>query len=311
MPPEIESTLRFGAEGNLVGTLARVADGRAADVGLLLTTVGAMPRSGPYRLNVELARRFAAAGVASLRYDLSGAGDSAQPAEPRPRGEQWVADTQAAMDLMERELGVHRFMLVGVSEGADVACLTGAADARLQAVVMFDPCLYPTARAHLRGLRHRLHGAGIAATATAMWRALARRVRGGRVARVRAGPVHRRASIPTLPEFAAGLGKMVAQGTRVLIVVSGSFPYDHNYAGQTADNLRPFGLAGKVDSDFLPEADHVLLGRAGRDRLVARSLAFAREVFGAATLPLPSVSPPGEPAPGRPHAPRESAPLAA
>jgi hypothetical protein len=74
--------------------------------------------------------------------------------------------------------------------------------------------------------------------------------------------------------------RIVDGGAKVLILVSGSFPYDHNYREQTADNLRPYGLADKIEYDYLPEADHVLLGVPGREQFIEKSIAFAQRVFG-------------------------------
>jgi pimeloyl-ACP methyl ester carboxylesterase len=287
-----ERAVTFGPERNLVATLTLPQPGSAAKAsespgyGVLLTNVGIMPRSGPYRLNVELARRFARIGVPTLRFDLSGLGDSSRSSDPLPNAQQWVQDTRAALDCAERECGIRRFLMIGVCSGADVAWLTAPQDERLAGVVLFDPYLYPTRRTALRALRYRLHAQGFGATARAMGNRLARQVAGLFAARsadegdegtLRYGP-----SAPPLAEFAGRIGATIRRGGRVMLLHSGSYPYHYNYAQQTTDNLRDFGLADKVESGLIREADHVLMGAAGRRLFIERCVDAGERWFGAA-----------------------------
>jgi hypothetical protein len=280
-----EKTLLFGADRNLVGTLTTPAT-TTAKYAVLLTNVGVMPRCGPYRSNVIVARRFASIGVPSFRYDMSGLGDSARASNPLPHAQQWVLDTKGAMDVVEKELGIKEFIIVGVCAGADVAYLTAPEDVRVRAAVMFDPYLYPTTKAKLIGLQKRLHAHGVINAASAAADAVVRRI----VARLpkKAAPAgenvepplkYGRSYIPPLDTFAERMKRIVDGGAKILILVSGSFPYDHNYREQTADNLRPYGIADKIEYDYLPEADHVLLGVPGREQFIEKSIAFAQRVF--------------------------------
>ena len=292
-----ERTLTFGVEHNLVGTLTlppaapRSIDGAepapAPRYAVLLTNVGLMPRSGPYRLNVELARRFAALGAPCLRFDLSGLGDSARGSAALTSAEQWVQDTRAAMDEVERQLGVSRFLMIGVCSGADLAHQVAPQDERLAGIVLFDPYLYPTRRSALIALRHRLRAQGVATTALAFAKRLARSLQGvlargaaaddGEESTLRYGP-----SAPPLAVFAERLGATVQRGGRVLMLYSGSYPHHHNYEQQTADNLRPFGLADKVEAGIIGESDHVLMGMAGRRAFIERCIDAGERWFGAA-----------------------------
>lgn len=73
-----EHALDFGGSRSLFGLLTEPA--RRGSVAAILANTGANPRFGTHRLGVALARRFAQAGVSTLRLDLSGIGESA----PRP-----------------------------------------------------------------------------------------------------------------------------------------------------------------------------------------------------------------------------------
>jgi hypothetical protein len=283
-----ERTLVFGPEQNLVATLTPPQSGTVPPrFAVLLTNVGINPRCGPYRLNVEVARRFAQLGVPSLRFDLSGLGDSARSSGALSLTQQWVLDTRAAMDEAERQLGIRQFVMVGLCSGADIAYLTAPVDQRLRGIVLFDPYLYPTARTMVRGLFYRLRAQGIVTTARLLGRRLLRLAKqylahkpadnGAGESTLRYGP-----SAPPLDEFAGRIGGIIDGGARVLFLYSGSYPYYYNYERQILDNLRPYGLDDKVEFGLIREADHVLMGISGRRRFIERCVESTGRWFGVA-----------------------------
>ena len=73
-----EQTLILGVERHLVATLTAATPSGAGSPRCVavLTNSGVIPRSGPHRMNVHLARRFAEMGIPSIRFDMSGLGDS-------------------------------------------------------------------------------------------------------------------------------------------------------------------------------------------------------------------------------------------
>ena len=77
---------------------------------MLFVNAGPQRRTGPNRMWVEAARRWAAAGVPSLRIDLSGIGDSPGDDSALVRidafyTDDYVAQTHAALDAPELGLG--------------------------------------------------------------------------------------------------------------------------------------------------------------------------------------------------------------
>ena len=93
----IERTITFGADSGLIGTLCLPstpgADG--SGVGQILFNAGVVHRIGPHRINVKLARSLAASGIASIRFDLSGLGDSARASGNLAFEEQAVIDIRS------------------------------------------------------------------------------------------------------------------------------------------------------------------------------------------------------------------------
>jgi pimeloyl-ACP methyl ester carboxylesterase len=71
----LERPVRLGPLG-LFGLVAEPASGPAGGPTVAFLNAGLLHHVGPARLWVSLARRFAAAGIRSVRFDLSGLGDS-------------------------------------------------------------------------------------------------------------------------------------------------------------------------------------------------------------------------------------------
>ena len=71
-----DEPILFGPEHRLLGVLTRPVGSLQAGIACLMFNFGVTHRTGPRRIQVKLARRLAQQGVASLRFDLSGLGDS-------------------------------------------------------------------------------------------------------------------------------------------------------------------------------------------------------------------------------------------
>lgn len=109
------------------------------DVGIILLSPGVKMRVAPHRLYNDMARRFTDLGFTVLRFDFYGLGDSEGELDEEYLADvygaiqvgRYVGDTIAAMDWMERECKVSRFVLSGLCGGAITGLLTGAKDPRV------------------------------------------------------------------------------------------------------------------------------------------------------------------------------------
>ena len=138
-----ERPVRFGADHQLFGILTPpVKPPPRARPPIVLLPAGAVNRSGPHRLYVTMARRWADLGFTVFRIDLSGIGDSPAVAGEReslvyPRT--GLNDISAALDFLAEETGASRFLLVGLCSGADLAYQAARREERLAGVVMMNP----------------------------------------------------------------------------------------------------------------------------------------------------------------------------
>lgn len=259
----IEQSLIFGPERHLVGTVTLPEQPVVGQVMLLLTNAGVIPRVGPHRVNVKLARHFAQQGIAAMRFDLSGLGDSRRSSSRLPTGEQFVADTRAAMDLAEQRYGCNRFLMIGFCSGADIAHLTALEDPRLRALVMWDSYVYPNTKAKLLGFAHRIRRHGLAPALFKATRfigaALQSRKASAQTGAEPEGPViFGRTRMPPREEFGQRIHSLVKGGVEIYFIYSGGEPDWYNYRSQFHDMFREFGFVGDVAYDYLEQSDHTL-----------------------------------------------------
>lgn len=124
-----ERPVRFGL--GLVGVICEPKAPARSDAVIFVST-GGDPRSGLGRFPVTTARALAADGIASLRFDFAGVGDS--PAFEGDRSHVFEtprqADIVAAFDLMQAQ-GFESATLVGICAGAFHALRAAAVDARI------------------------------------------------------------------------------------------------------------------------------------------------------------------------------------
>lgn len=276
----MEITRQFGAEKHLIGTITEPDATRGARPGVmvLLTNAGVIARSGPHRINVQLARHFATMGLRTLRWDMSGLGDSGRPAKALPMREQFIADTRAAMDEAQRLYGVSRFVMMGFCSGAEVAYYTALRDERLVGAVLFDLFVYPTWKTQWIRVGKRIRRYGLWSAARRLTMAVFKRLAQRRAEAPSAPEGEPPSTTPPRDEFAARLHELHARGTRVFVLYSGEVE-QHNYEKQFRDNFDRFGIVGKVDYAYLRECDHVFTTTDGQQALISATSRWMQERF--------------------------------
>jgi pimeloyl-ACP methyl ester carboxylesterase len=132
-----------GPDGPLFGVLTEPL-GERRELTAVLLNAGPQRRTGPNRMWVEIARRWAAQGVPSLRLDCAGIGDSdgdsavlARVAEfYRPA---YAEQARAALAALAARGLPPRFLMVGLCAGGYWSVQTALADERVAAVAMLNP----------------------------------------------------------------------------------------------------------------------------------------------------------------------------
>jgi len=282
--------------GNLFGILATPLDAELEPLAAVLLNAGAIRRIGPNRMWVEIARRWASRGVATLRLDLEGIGDSDGDGErfhdlAELYAGEMAGQVRAALDAIEAETGVRRFVLGGLCSGAYWSFHTALQDERVSAALMLNPqtLFWDPVVAEGRDLRKALlQGSSWTrllsgrASRRRMWelarelpagaRGFARRL-GGKLPLPARGPEG---------ELDVALRALHEQGKRALVAFSGQEPlYEEMRRDGRLERLRSWP---NVELETLSGNDHTLRplqarADAGRvlDRALARELALLDE----------------------------------
>jgi exosortase A-associated hydrolase 1 len=253
----------------LVGVLA--APEPAAPRGVLIVVGGPQYRAGSHRQFTLLARHLADAGIASLRFDYRGMGDSSGALRTFEHAGE---DIRHAIDqLMARVPALREVVIWGLCDAASAALFYAHDDPRVAGLVLLNPWVrteqgmaraelkhYYTARLFQRSFWHKLWHGGFDPRRAA-------REFGRRVLRALVRPV---------PATAAALPERMQTGLRrfrgpVLLILSGNDLTAQEFRDMVARSRgwRSLLHAPRVTQRMLREADHTFSRREWRDQVAA------------------------------------------
>jgi exosortase A-associated hydrolase 1 len=266
-----EEATVFPCDGEtLVGVLCRPEAG-ASKRGVLIVVGGPQYRAGSHRQFTLLARDLGQAGIASLRFDYRGMGDSSGAARSFERSGD---DIRAAIDeLCRREPGLQDIVIWALCDAASAALFYAHGDRRVTGLVLLNPWVRTEQGAARVQLRHyyatRLFQPGL-------WRKIASgEFRFGQAVaglwRSAASATRARSATPDKP-----LPQRMEEGLRnfrgrVLVILSG----DDLTAQEFKDLVAGSPSWGKLLDDprvtrrELPEANHTFSRREWRDQVAA------------------------------------------
>lgn len=254
-----ERAVKFGPRGTLMGIVCEAVQGR--DVAVVLLNAGLLHRVGPHRMNVELARCLAEHGYTTLRFDVSGIGDSESVSSANER-ERAVVDTRLAMSLLHERAGATRFVLLGVCSGAYSVHNTALADERVSGAVMLDGYSFRTSGYYLRHYLPRLSPGRVASF-----------VRRNVVQRLpRATNDGERATIfenysLAKEQYELELAQLIERQVQMLMVFSGG-QQSVNDARQLHEGFGHLDLDRAVEVSYHQDADHLYSLGEQRVRLI-------------------------------------------
>jgi exosortase A-associated hydrolase 1 len=268
-----ELPVLFACAGeSLVGIVARPA--RPAETGVLVIVGGPQYRVGSHRQFVHLSRFLAAEGIACMRFDYRGMGDSSGAMRTF---EEVSEDIRVALD---RFLGtvpeVKRVVLWGLCDAASAACFYAPCDARVAGVALLNPWVRTEASEAAAYLRHyylqrllsaafwrKLLGGGVRVRASA-------RGLSGHVARAGAG--NAKASLPA--RMAECLAKFAGD---VLVVLSEADLVAAEFRDTSKSmHWRRALDAGRTRSHDIAGATHTFSSDAWRNEVARATLEWVR-----------------------------------
>lgn len=264
-----ESALAFACQGDwLYGVLSLPE--RPAARGVLVVVGGPQYRAGSHRQFTLLARALAGQGIATMRFDYRGMGDSEGAAREFDAA---GADLDAAIGQFFAAVpGMREVVLWGLCDAASAALLYAGGDRRVAGLVLLNPWVrtpdgiaratlkhYYRGRLRERGLWQKvLSGRFDYVAAFGSLLELARRARPRRAGQPAAA---------ALPErMYDGLARFAGP---VLLVTSGADLTAHEFSDMVAASPAWRALLGeaRVTQRRLEPADHTFSRRAWRDQV--------------------------------------------
>ena len=261
----MDQAVIFGQHQNLVGVATQPND-YAMDVAAILLTPGMLHNAGPFRLHTELARALAELKIQSLRFDLSGIGESLAVGSTGRSIDRAAHETGQAMDFMQREFGIKKFVLFGLCSGADDSVQTALQDERVIGFAIMDGCGYKT-----RAYRwHRIKNHVLPRLLMReKWVNVVRRSIG--IGTGLNAPSQLATDVREFPsrEVAAqDFQELVNRGLHMHFVYTGGIAEYYNYERQFLDMFYDVDWKDLATTTFFPRMDHVGLLCEDRDLLV-------------------------------------------
>lgn len=267
MVPTIERAVTFGPASSLVGIVTEPAASVRVQGAptVVILNAGIIHRVGPNRLHVTLARELAARGFPSLRFDLSGLGDSEPRRDELPLLDGNLADIRSALDAVSATTS--SIVLVGLCSGADHSIVYASSDDRVVGAVLLDPSIPRTRGYYLRHLGRRFQSAwsrplGVGGAAP-IGHSLSRLVRLGRdvVSDSDSSLLQR----PEVRRFLQNAySSTMAKGVKVLSVFTAGLTHRHNHSRQLLEAFPSLREGPQLRLAYLSDSDHTFTRAANR-----------------------------------------------
>lgn len=275
-----ETPLRFGENNRLAGILCEPVD-RFIGVTVVILSTSYDYQIGWGRMNVQLARRLAEAGVATLRFDSAGIGDS--PPVPGRKAQvlyddSQIEDAELAYEAL-KSLGLaEKVMVVGRCSGAYTAFQAALRGPHWKGCISINPYAF-----HWRfiGLPHPLKEYWTKFTEPG----LVARIRDGRIdlkaaaVNILVRLIDRAAQycggiFPGLPKITRrnrkvhqAFRKLADMGTRLTIVYSEGDEAMDTFLINFGSNAEGLATFPNTRLHFIPNADHNLTPSPAREKL--------------------------------------------
>ncbi|HYX35620.1 MAG TPA: amino acid adenylation domain-containing protein [Oligoflexus sp.] len=249
--------VRFGQDQHLLG-FYREGPARSTSVVLFWNT-GLWNRSGPHRLNTELAMKLSDTGISSFCFDVSALGDSGNR-QGSTGQERTLADLADACDYLTKNYGFESFILFGVCSSAIDAYHFALREKRVVRLIMIDTFAYRIPQFYVHYYAQRVFS-------LKRWKNKLKKMPDPSES-VEAGQADLFEGVyPDQEEAAKGLQTLVDRGVSLWVAFTGGFRHIYSYETQFADTFPNVNFKDSLQLNFYKEADHLFSIRSQRQKL--------------------------------------------
>ena len=231
---------------------------------ILLINSGLLPHIGPYRLYVRLARQFASLGFNTLRFDLSGIGDSERSKDNISNDDRDMRDIDSVVDYLEQNYDQRQFIIMGICTGAANAHKAMTRDERIVGAVCIDGYYFLTHRYYINKFAPKLIRLN-------SWITLGKRAKKMICSKFKTHSVTAPKSIvyrwthsPKL-KISDDYKSFIKRNVNLLCVFTGSWRY--NYPGQMADAFKHILFGDNIKVVYMEDAEHMFPLMEDRQKL--------------------------------------------
>jgi pimeloyl-ACP methyl ester carboxylesterase len=262
----IERIVQFGDGGALSGVFHAPPVQHVAGPALLLFNAGVVHRIGAHRLNVKIARALGVKEIPSLRFDLSGLGESAPQNAGRGYEAQAAADVSAATDILAAEWPSRQIIALGMCSGADNSYRAALKDERVEGLILLDPFAYPNNAAAAADILAR-------ASDPERWARKAASLLAPKAASEQTADqddLDQSRPVPPRETFGADLQRLTERGVRILILYTGFVRALVSKPAHFFSTFSEFDFKGRLEVVATPDADHTYTELAAQAALIDR-----------------------------------------
>jgi len=261
----MDQAIVFGEYDHLVGVANIVqSDSAKEQVAMILITAGMLHNVGPFRLYVDIANSLEAQGISSLRFDISGIGESLGVGVADKSINRAAAEASEAMDYLYEKQGIKKFIVFGLCSGADDSIQTALEDDRVIGVISLDGVGYKTPRFELKQKLFKIRK---------LFNIEKWKIKLSHFSSIKPTPVSLAVGgdvreFPETPEQASKeLQQLVDRNTQLYFIYTGGTDY-YNYAEQFYEMLPDVNWKGTESTRYFSHMDHVILLCEDRQELV-------------------------------------------
>ncbi len=253
----METAVVFGEYDHLVGIWTEPTTGEVREHAVIIVTAGMLPSAGPYRLHRDLASRLAKCSIGTMRFDLSGIGESFGVGVAGESTARATDEIRQAMDWVENTHGIHSFVLMGLCSGADDALRAAMTDSRIRGLVSMDGLGYRTPKYYLHRITKHYSKRLLRPS---KWVSLIRRLFAKQADAeipnsLRVGTDIR--EYPDRDDAARMLEQLADRGTKMHFIYTGGVGEYYNHAGQFHDMFPGLKDRPEISTQYFESMDHV------------------------------------------------------
>jgi hypothetical protein len=274
-----EKIVTFGKNNRLRGIITYPKDDKISSdkPAIIMLNVGLIHRVGPHRFHVDLARLLAEKNSISLRFDLSGIGDSIFDFENSEIKKYAISDTEMAMNYITSITNIKTFILIGICSGADNIHAITKINKRVIGCVFLDAYGYPTKLFNLH--KHIAKYIYYLAAMSSMdkWISLFKKkinkpiYSNNNSSAAKIAILHSQRNWPDQKEAETDIINFLERGIKLLYIYSGGVPFYYNYKNQFYDMFPSIGKKRKILVKYFSKADHTFTSISQR-KLMMKSI---------------------------------------